>query len=337
VALCAAFTAGHAALAQTAPRFGDAASFVVLGNGSVTNSGATRISGNVGVSPGNDVDGLSASNFSLGDVRRDDALARAARSDAQRIDDELAGAACTGIITGAELGGKTLTRGVYCFPSAFAALSGPLILDAEGARDAVWIFRIDGTLTTAPEASVLVVGNGYDGNVFWHSGGAATIGARTSFIGNLFAGGNIVFQDHASLSGRAISRNGRVSLTTNRLSLCCAPITVHPASVPNGNIGTPYSQTFTADGGLAPYTFTMTSGSLPLGLTLHSSGVLQGTPKQRGTFAFTVTAIDATGCAGSAAYRTEIAFEPIPMLSPWALLLAGALLSIAGWIVLSRR
>ena len=334
--LCAALTAGHGVLAQTAPHFGDAASFVVLGNGSVTNSGATRVTGNVGVSPGNTVNGLSSSNFIVGEVRQDDALARAARSDATRIDDELAGTPCNLTITDPELGGKTLTRGVYCFPSAYVTLTGPLILDAEGDRDAVWIFRIAGTLTTASDASVLVVGNGYDGNVFWHSGGAATIGTRTSFIGNLFAGGNIVFQDRASLSGRAISRNGRVSLTANRLLLCCAPITVAPASVPNGTLGTPYSQTFTADGGIAPYTFAITSGSLPLGLTLNPSGVLQGTPEQAGAFAFTVTASDVTGCTGSALYRIELG-TAIPTLSPWALLLVVALLAGVGWVVLSRR
>jgi hypothetical protein len=307
--LCAALSAGYAALAQTAPRFGDAASFVVLGNGSVTNSGATQITGNVGVSPGNTVNGLSSSSFILGEVRRDDALARAARSDGNRIDDVLAGTRSNITLTDAELGGKTLTHGVYCFPSADVTLSGPLILNAEGSRDAVWIFRIEGTLTTAPGASVLVVGNGYDGNVFWRTGRTATIGERTSFIGNLFAAGNIVFQDRASLSGRAISRNGSVSLTANRLSLCCAPITVAPASLlPNGTLGTPYGRTFTADGGIAPYTFAITSGSLPFGLTLNAnSGVLHGTPEQIGTFAFTVTATDVAGCSGSAAYTIEIA------------------------------
>ncbi|HUP61615.1 MAG TPA: IPTL-CTERM sorting domain-containing protein [Thermoanaerobaculia bacterium] len=305
--MCAALTAGYPALAQTAPRFGDAASFVVLGNGSVTNSGATQITGNVGVSPGNTVNGLSSANFLLGEVRRDDALARAGRSDGNRIDDELAGTPCHITLTDSELGGKTLTRGAYCFPTADVALSGTLILDAEGDREAVWIFRIAGTLTTASDASVLVVENGYDGNVFWRTGGAATIGARTSFIGNLFATGNIVFQDRASLSGRAISRSGSVSLTANRLSLCCAPITVMPASVPNGTLGTDYRQTFTADGGGAPYTFAITSGSLPFGLTLDPTGALHGTPMQTGTFAFTVTATDVAGCAGSAAYRIEIA------------------------------
>ncbi|HYK05928.1 MAG TPA: IPTL-CTERM sorting domain-containing protein [Thermoanaerobaculia bacterium] len=304
--MCAALTAGYAALAQTAPRFGDAASFVVLGNGSVTNSGATQITGNVGVSPGNTVTGLSSSNFLLGDVRRDDALARAARGDGNGIDDELAGTACDVTLTNAELGGKRLTRGAYRFSSANVTLSGPLILDAEGNRDAVWIFRIDGTLTTAPGASVLVVGNGYDGNVYWRTGDGAMIGERTSFIGNLFAAGNIVFQDRASLSGRAISRNGSVSLSANRLSLCCAPITVSPPSVPNGTLGTDYSEMFTADGGVALYTFAITSGSLPSGLTLDPTGALHGKPEQTGTFAFTVTATDAAGCTGSAAYTMEI-------------------------------
>ena len=334
--LSAALTVGGSALARNAPRLGDAASFVVLGKGSLTNSGATQITGNAGVSPGNAITGLSSSNFLLGEVRRDDALARAARGDSNRIDDELAGKPCNVTLTDAELGGKRLTHGVYCFPSADVALSGTLILDAEGDRDAVWIFRIDGTLTTAPGVSVLVVGNGYDGNAFWRTGGMATIGARTSFIGNLFAAGNIVFQDRASLSGRALSRNGSVSLTANRLSLCCAPITVAPASVPNGIPGTPYRQTFTANGGIAPYTFVITSGSLPFGLTLDPDGVLLGTPEQTGTFTFTVTATDQVGCSGSEAYTIEIAHGAIPTLSQWALLLVAALIAMAGWFVVGR-
>ncbi|MFN7970763.1 MAG: putative Ig domain-containing protein [Acidobacteriota bacterium] len=86
----------------------------------------------------------------------------------------------------------------------------------------------------------------------------------------------------------------------------CPTITVSPASLPNGTVGTPYSQTITASGGTAPYTFAVTAGALPNGLTLTAGGVLSGTPSATGTFNFTVTATDSAACTGSRAYTIVI-------------------------------
>ncbi len=73
-----------------------------------------------------------------------------------------------------------------------------------------------------------------------------------------------------------------------------SPITVNPASLPAMNAGTPFSQTLSSTGGLAPYTYTLQSGTLPLGLTLSSAGVVSGTPTERGGYGFTVRSTDAT-------------------------------------------
>ncbi len=88
----------------------------------------------------------------------------------------------------------------------------------------------------------------------------------------------------------------------------CVPgaITVNPATLANGFAGTAYSQTLTATGGTALYTFAATAGSLPTGLTLVSSGALSGTPTTAGTFTFTVTATDASGCTGLRGYSVII-------------------------------
>ena len=87
----------------------------------------------------------------------------------------------------------------------------------------------------------------------------------------------------------------------------CPAITVNPATLPNGAVGTPYSQTVSASGGTAPYTFAVTAGSLPPGLGLgSSSGLLSGTPTTQGSYAFTVTASDAAACAGSRAYSVDV-------------------------------
>jgi hypothetical protein len=295
------------------PPLGDAASFVVLGGTTVVNTGESRVTGNVGVSPGNAVSGFTSSMFTVGDVYRNDALARAARTDANTADAVLATRRCPdNTSSDTEIGGRTLLRGVHCFTAASVQLTGTLILDAGGDRDAVWILLFEGTFTTADNAKVIVIGNGYDGNAFWHSAGATTIGARTTFIGNIFAS-SIAFQNGASLSGRALARTGAVTTNANRLSLCCAPITIAPATLPGGTLDVLYSQTLTASGGVAPYTFAVSSGWRPSGLELASSGLLSGTPVRAGSFKFTVTATDALGCSGSAEYEVAITVVACPL------------------------
>jgi uncharacterized protein YhjY with autotransporter beta-barrel domain len=108
------------------------------------------------------------------------------------------------------------------------------------------------------------------------------------------------------------------------------PVTVSPATLPNGTVATAYSQTVTASGGVAPYTFTVTAGALPTGLTLSPAGALTGTPTAGGTFNFTVTAADSSPFpgpfSGSQAYTVTIA-PPTILLPPTAL--AGGTLGAA--------
>lgn len=81
--------------------------------------------------------------------------------------------------------------------------------------------------------------------------------------------------------------------------LPCPTITVTPSSLPAGTVGVAYNQTFTASGGMAPYTFSLAIGSLPSGVTLNANGTLSGTPQQAGTYIFTVKATDKNGCMGT--------------------------------------
>src|SRR5207245_1204178 len=90
------------------------------------------------------------------------------------------------------------------------------------------------------------------------------------------------------------------------VTIVCPAITVSPPTFPNGTAGTPYSQTITASGGTAPYTFVVTNGVLPTGLTLSLDGTLSGTPTKAGSFTFIVTAFDANGCRGSQSYTITI-------------------------------
>lgn len=109
---------------------------------------------------------------------------------------------------------------------------------------------------------------------------------------------------------RAVFSNscGSATSTAATLSVGCPSINLTPTTLLSGTVGTNYSQVFTANGGTAPYSFRVSAGSLPLGMTLSAtSGTFSGTPTQGGTFNFTVTATDANGCTGSRGYSLTIA------------------------------
>jgi hypothetical protein len=193
-------------------------------------------------------------------------------------------------------------------------LTGALTLDALGNVNALFLFKIGSTLTTSSGSSVTIINNGGSScnHAYWQIGSSATIGTGSTFAGDLLALTSITLTTGANTNGRALARNGAVTLDTNNVNTCgvmvCPIITVNPATLPNGQVGTPYSQTVSASGGTAPYTFTISSGALPTGLLLNSaSGAITGTPTTAGTFTFTITATDATGCSGSRLYTVTIA------------------------------
>jgi subtilisin family serine protease len=104
---------------------------------------------------------------------------------------------------------------------------------------------------------------------------------------------------------------GRINaLKSLQLITSCAVITLSPATVPNGAVSTAYSQTFTASGGTAPYTWARTVGTLPPGLTLSSGGVLSGTPTTAGTYSFSVQATASNGCTGYRAINMVVTSAP---------------------------
>jgi hypothetical protein len=219
--LSAASLSGYvsvAAPALAAPSLGRASSFAVLGGSTVTNSGATRITGDVGVSsPGVSVTGFPPGTIAGGAQHIGDPAANQAQRDAQTAFGALAGRACTTPLTGQDLGGKTLAPGVYCFTSS-AQLTGQLVLDARGDPNGVWAFQIASTLTTATGSSVVMSKSGRAGNVFWQVGSAATLGTGTAFSGNILAYSSITMNTGARLSGRALAR-AAVTLDGNSMRL----------------------------------------------------------------------------------------------------------------------
>ncbi|HXA19198.1 MAG TPA: IPTL-CTERM sorting domain-containing protein [Thermoanaerobaculia bacterium] len=293
-----------------APPLRSAASFAVLGR-TVMSSGPSIVTGNLGVSSGTPA-GFPPGRVNIGTTFHGDSTVQQAQNDATAAYSLSCGTCIP--LTNPNLGGMTLGPGVYCSSSPLL-LTRTLTLDAHDDPNAVWIFRTTNTLTTDLDASVLVTNGGWNGNVFWQAAGSVTLNASTTFVGNILTPADITVGTGVSVSGRLLA-GGAVTLDNDNVSLCCDPITLSPATLPNGTVCTPYGNTtFSASGGTAPYSFSVTSGDLPDGLML-TGGVLSGTPSKKGSFSFAVTATDSRGCSGTRVYAIEIwcpPDDPIPL------------------------
>ena len=217
---------------------GTAQNFSVLAGTTVTNTGPSTLSRSLGVSPGSAVTGFPPGQvLAPGAEHAGDATAAHAQSDLTDAYLTLAGQSCTSN-PAVELSGLTLKSGVYCFSSE-AQLSGTLILDAEGDSAAAFVFLIGSKLTTAPGARVELRNGALPCNVFWQVGSSATIGTTTAFVGNILALTSISLQTGASLAGRALARNGAVTLDSNKIASDCALVSGGDGGTPGGDGGTP--------------------------------------------------------------------------------------------------
>ena len=219
------------ASAQTAPSLGSAQSFAVLGGSTVTNTGSSVVTGDLGVSPGSAVIGFPPGVVVSGTIHAADAAALAAQNSVTTAYNSLASQACTLDLSGTDLGGLTLIPGVYCF-STSAQLTGTLTLNAQGNAGAVFIFKTGSTLTTASSSSVVLINGGSACNVFWQVGSSATLGTTSTVRGNILALTSITATTGA-LTGRALARNGAVTLDGNAVNTStCASGPLPPAPVP---------------------------------------------------------------------------------------------------------
>jgi len=213
--------------AQTPP-LGTVATFAVLAGSTIANVGPTVLSGtatdpgNLGLSPGNAVGGFPPGLLTGpgATIHISDAIAVQAQIDLTNAYNFLASRPTTANLTGQNLGGLTLTPGVYSFATA-AQLTGSLTLNGLGNPNSVFIFNVGSALTTASASAVDLVNGAQGGNVFWRVGSSATLGATTSFVGDILANTSITLNTGARITcGAAWASTGAVTLDTNTIALC---------------------------------------------------------------------------------------------------------------------
>ncbi|MFF1296962.1 MULTISPECIES: ice-binding family protein [unclassified Streptomyces] len=217
------------AIATPVPIGTTLATYGVLGGATVTNTGPTVVEGlNVGVSPGSAITGFPAGIVTPpGTLHAADAHAGQAKVELTTAYNQAAGQSLDPVVYNDaphEFGGQVLTPGLYRATSS-AQITDTLTLDAQGNPNAVWVFQIGSTLTTAAENSTVSLVNGASPcNVFWQVGSSATLGTNTSFVGTILASESISATTGATINGRLLADaggtgNGAVTLDTNRIFL----------------------------------------------------------------------------------------------------------------------
>lgn len=213
-----------ASAAQPPVALGTAAAYAVLAGSTVTNTGHSIISGDLGVDPGAAVTGFPPGTVIHGTIHAADAEALQAQSNLTTAYLSAAGRTPF-IVDNTNLGGHTLVPGVYKATSGMA-LTGTVTLDAHGDANAVFIFQAASTLIVSSSSTVKLTGGANACNVFWQVTSSATLNTGDTFVGTIMALTSASLKTGASVDGRVLARNGEVSLEDNTISVpTCAATT----------------------------------------------------------------------------------------------------------------
>ncbi len=213
---------------------GTAAAFAVLaGTPAVTNTGATTITGDLGIHPAAAVTGFPPGVVN-GTIHAADAVALQAKNDLANAYSDAAGRTPATVVAGGALGGKTLVGGVYSAGGVTLGLTGTLTLDGQNDPNSVWIFQATSDLITASSSSVTFINGAQPCNVFWQVTSSATLGSGSTFAGTILALTSITMNSAVSLNGRALARNGDVTLISDTItrSTCAPAATPGPTATP---------------------------------------------------------------------------------------------------------
>lgn len=199
---------------------GSAQTYSALAVTSIANTGATTLSGDVGISPAGSLTGFPPGTIA-GATHNGDADAASAQADLLTAYNDAAGRTQDGNFSG-DQNGVTFTPGVWRTAAAFA-LTGTMTIDALGDPNAIFIFQVQAALNTAAASIVSLVNGAKSYNVFWAAVGAVGTGASASFTGVILSLAAITLGSLSTLDGNALSRT-TVTLTDNIVTTPIIPM-----------------------------------------------------------------------------------------------------------------
>jgi hypothetical protein len=298
---------------------GTAENFAVLGGTTVTNTGLTVVSGDLGVSPGSSVTGFPPGVVNDGVIHTTDAVASTAQQDVTTAYNDAAGRPATPL-DDVDLAGQTLGPGVYS--GGALSLTGTLTL--QGDASSVFIFQAASTLITSSASHVMLIGGASECNVFWQVGSSATLGSGSVFVGTILALTSIGAETAATVQGRLLARNGAVTLDTNTIT--------RPTDCASGGGGDTTTTGTTTTG-------TTTAGATTTGTT--TAGTTTGGTTTGGTTTAGTTTVGATttGTTTAGTTTTEAAsgLAATGLENVWLIPAGILLLGSGGGLLIARR
>lgn len=203
--------------AQAKVELAGASDIAILAGSAISNTGATSVTGDMALSPGSSIGGFPPGVL-VGTTHINDGIATQAKLDLTAAYNDAAGRTSTDIVTlSGNIGGLTLTPGLYKSTSSLAISSGNLTFDAKGNSNAVFIIQIASSLTTTSGRQIILAGGAKAENIFWQVGSSVTLGTTSVFKGTIMAMQSISFYTGATLDGKALARTGAVVMAGNTI------------------------------------------------------------------------------------------------------------------------
>lgn len=179
-------------------------------------AGSTAITGNVGIFPGTARTGF-LSGVINGDFHAAEGTSQQAELDLQTAYGDAMGRVANPLLIAGNLGGQTLTPGLYKSSSSLEVSSGDLYPDAGGDPNAIFVFQMASTFNMTTGRSIFLTNGTKPGNIFWAVGSSATIGTGCSFYGNLLVYASISIATGSVMTGRALRQVGAVTMQSNTI------------------------------------------------------------------------------------------------------------------------